>query len=470
MATRFLTLPRAPSLPLQCAGVGLLVFVACLLGILARPTGYLSAFWPANAVMAGLLVRYPALGRHPAAWAAGAVGFVAADLATGASWAMALWLNAANLVDIVVVWQLLHRLDEPNRRLQRATSALYLLLASIAGSAVGALAGSGAGPVFFDAPWTQVLAMWFSTQLMNYLLLLPLVLAAPHADDPPPAPRKVPLALRLAPWGALAAGEGLRLLVSGPGSLVLPLPGLLWCAMSYRMFTSALVSAIVCSWLLVAVALGLLDLNFTPAHAGEVLSLRVGISLLALGPLAVACANAAGAETLRRLDHAVRHDGLTGALARQALLEQGHLGLRQSVADGGGMAVLMIDADHFKQINDRHGHHVGDQVLRALARVTAATLRPQDRLGRMGGEEFAVVLPGVSPAEAQAIAERLRAQVAMQVLATDAQGGDLYATLSIGVAHTDWMGQPVDMHALLLAADEALYRAKAQGRNRIALA
>ncbi|WP_295531869.1 diguanylate cyclase [uncultured Pseudacidovorax sp.] len=466
--SRLRHLPHPPA----WAGLALLTFLGCIVGILARPIGFLSAFWPANALLLGLLVRYPQLGQRASSWVAGAAGFVLADLCTGSPPVMALWLNSANMFDVAVGWLLLRRLDQPTLRLQRTTSPLYLLLAATAASAAGALVGCGAGPAYFSTPWAEMAALWFSAELMNYLLLLPLVLAAPHADDPAPVvpARRQSSALRAAPLAALLAGEGIRALVGGPGALVFAVPGLLWCAMNYRIFTTSLLSATICTWTLAAVALGLFDLNFTPAHADEVLSLRVGVSLLALGPLAVACANAAGAETLRRLDHAVRHDGLTGALARHALMEHGERGLERARADGAGMAVLMIDADHFKQINDRHGHHVGDEVLRALTRVTAAALRPQDRLGRIGGEEFAVVLPSVSPPEAEAIAERLRSQVAAEALAFDAQGQSLYATLSIGVAHTARMDDSVDMGRLLRAADAALYRAKADGRNRTALA
>ena len=93
------------------AGLALLIFAACLVGICARPIGFLSAFWPANALLLGLLVRYPHLARPPA-WAAAAVGYVAADLVTGSAWGMALWLNAANLLGATAGWLVLRGLDD----------------------------------------------------------------------------------------------------------------------------------------------------------------------------------------------------------------------------------------------------------------------------------------------------------------------------------------------------------------------
>lgn len=456
-------LHRPLSPPLAWLGLALLIFAACLVGIFARPIGFLSVFWPANALLLGLLVRYPRLARPPA-WVAAAVGYVAADLVTGSTWSMALWLNGANLLGATAGWLVLRRLDERIRRLQRTISALYLLLAALAASAVGALAGCGAAPVYFNSPWTDLLSLWFSTELMNYMLIVPVVLAAPRADDPPPATQEVPLIWRVAPVSSLLLAEGVRTVIGGPGMLAFVVPGLLWCALSYSPFVSSLLSLVVCLWTMAGVATGVL--NFTPAHASDVFSLRVGVTLLALGPLAVACASAARAEALRRLDHAVRHDDLTGVLARRAFLQQGERLLARYQRESAGLAVLMVDVDHFKQVNDQLGHGAGDQLLIGIAQAMTSALRPQDVLGRLGGEEFAVVLPDASPAEAHAIAERLRTVVEQRPFGT-AQAPEQHATVSIGLVHSASLGGDADLDTLLLAADAALYRAKAEGRNRV---
>lgn len=456
-------LHRPLSPPLAWLGLSVLIFAACLVGIFARPIGFLSVFWPANALLLGLLVRYPRLARPPA-WVAAAVGYVAADLVTGSSWSMALWLNGANLLGATAGWLVLRRLDERIRRLQRTISALYLLLAALTASAVGALAGCGAAPVYLNSPWTDLLSLWFSTELMNYMLIVPVVLAAPRADDPPPATQEVPLIWRVAPVSSLLLAEGVRTVIGGPGMLAFVVPGLLWCALSYSPFVSSLLSLVVCLWTMAGVATGVL--NFTPAHASDVFSLRVGVTLLALGPLAVACASAARAEALRRLDHAVRHDDLTGVLARRAFLQQGERLLARYQRESAGLAVLMVDVDHFKQVNDQLGHGAGDQLLIGIAQAMTSALRPQDVLGRLGGEEFAVVLPDASPAEAHAIAERLRTVVEQRPFGT-AQAPEQHATVSIGLVHSASLGGDADLDTLLLAADAALYRAKAEGRNRV---
>ena len=95
-------------------------------------------------------------------------------------------------------------------------------------------------------------------------------------------------------------------------------------------------------------------------------------------------------------------------LARRALLKQGDRLLERYQRESTGLAVMMVDVDHFKQVNDQHGHGAGDRLLVSIAQTMARALRADDVLGRMGGEEFAAELPGVSPTEAQAIAERVQ--------------------------------------------------------------
>jgi diguanylate cyclase (GGDEF)-like protein len=169
--------------------------------------------------------------------------------------------------------------------------------------------------------------------------------------------------------------------------------------------------------------------------------------------------NEAAQADLRRL---ARTDPLTGTLNRLALEEAaGRLFGRAGVP---GLAVLMLDADHFKAINDRYGHAGGDRVLAALAHGIGTRLRPGDVLGRVGGEEFLVLLPHTDLATATALAEELRAHVASQPLRLDGLAQAI--TVSIGVAVRD--AADGDADALIRRADRALYEAKRTGRNRVA--
>jgi diguanylate cyclase (GGDEF)-like protein len=125
----------------------------------------------------------------------------------------------------------------------------------------------------------------------------------------------------------------------------------------------------------------------------------------------------------------------------------------------------MFDLDHFKKINDRFGHAVGDRALQTFARTAAAKLRATDIIGRLGGEEFAAVLPATNLQAAAVAAERVRE--AFELAAREIDGLPVGGTVSIGAVATD--DADADMDKLLALADEALYAAKASGRNRIVL-
>ena len=162
---------------------------------------------------------------------------------------------------------------------------------------------------------------------------------------------------------------------------------------------------------------------------------------------------------LRRL---ARRDGLTGLLNRTALMDDGRGQLAQCQLRRLPFAVLLLDLDHFKRVNDSHGHQAGDAVLHHMARTLQRNLRGRDSLlGRYGGEEFVLLLPATSLEQAQALAERLRA--ALEACPLDSDIGPIAVTTSIGVA----ADVDATLERLLARADAALYRAKAAGRNRV---
>lgn len=161
-------------------------------------------------------------------------------------------------------------------------------------------------------------------------------------------------------------------------------------------------------------------------------------------------------EELRRVD------ALTGLFGRGHWQEQAEATLRRHHATGEPACLLMLDIDHFKAINDSHGHTVGDEVIRALAYVVRGNVRASDCAGRFGGDEFAVVLPGMQPEDALAVAHRIREQIAAVRLR---QLPELRITSSIGVAAADHRYN--SLRAWIDAADAALYAAKDGGRNRV---
>lgn len=163
------------------------------------------------------------------------------------------------------------------------------------------------------------------------------------------------------------------------------------------------------------------------------------------------------------LERQAKLDTLTGVANRRHFLETGNAEIRRASRFEHAMALLMLDIDHFKLINDTCGHLVGDRVIKAVADAAAAQLRHCDCLGRLGGEEFAVVLPETELTAALAAAERLRETIAALQLSHGGQ--PLPVTVSIGVTVLEAAGEPLS--SLLHRADTAMYRAKNAGRNRV---
>jgi diguanylate cyclase (GGDEF)-like protein len=160
------------------------------------------------------------------------------------------------------------------------------------------------------------------------------------------------------------------------------------------------------------------------------------------------------------------HDSLTDFSNRRHFLELLEKELARAEANSRALSLAILDIDHFKRINDRHGHLGGDAVLRQVALLVRGLLHADELVGRIGGEEFAVVYPDSTPAEVLQRCEMLRAAVAAAPLRLGEV--DLQMTISIGLAHGG--SGRADRSTLMRAADAALYRAKETGRNRICVA
>jgi diguanylate cyclase (GGDEF)-like protein len=167
-----------------------------------------------------------------------------------------------------------------------------------------------------------------------------------------------------------------------------------------------------------------------------------------------------------RLTHLATTDPLTGAANRRCFLEGGNAELERARRYGHPVSVLALDVDHFKRINDTHGHPAGDRVLVDLVAALKRGLRANDLLGRIGGEEFAVLLPETSLGAAIEVAEHLRRSASAMTVHHD--GRMVTLTVSIGVSEVSLESQKADesLFEAMKAADEALYRAKSGGRNQ----
>jgi len=208
-----------------------------------------------------------------------------------------------------------------------------------------------------------------------------------------------------------------------------------------------------------------------PTAAPDALRLELALSLLAQSGQAVPAGVEGSTAWLQALIDALcdlsSRDGLTG-LANRRNFENAIARESDRVARSGEPALLlMLDIDHFKRINDHHGHVAGDLVIKAVSEALNATVRPMDLVARIGGEEFAIILPNCPPAFGSTVAERIRERVEEQAIQL-VSGQQLGCTISIGGAYApQWVRSTPAVW--MERADLQLYRAKSEGRNRTCL-
>jgi diguanylate cyclase (GGDEF)-like protein len=166
---------------------------------------------------------------------------------------------------------------------------------------------------------------------------------------------------------------------------------------------------------------------------------------------------------VRTLQQQAMRDAKTGLLNAAAWRAQSEQVLKRAARDYSPVAMLVIDLDHFKRLNDSHGHLAGDNALRVVAGAITETLRSSDVVGRYGGEEFVALLPGVDLAGGPAAAERVCARIRELVLE---QGGNVSASIGVSAAYR---AEGLELDTMLGDADAAMYRAKSAGRDRVAV-
>ncbi len=448
--------------------LGVAVYLCSIFGILTSPPGVLAAYWPTNAVLLGILVRR---GRPPTwlDWISAVAGYLVSDIVMAHSLFKGVLLICTNLPGVVAGYLIFSRMPEAHRTLRHSRAMPRFVLGVLGASTAAGLFGIAVHPVLFGGSPAYGFAFWFCTELVSYIGILPVLLTMPdvrrwvrdhrrRADWPSLRPEL------FAPLLAFAVSLWLGVHWGGPGAILYAVPAMLWCALTYSLFATAGITLFFCMWTLLAISSGVLHIGASVESPLAVMSLRVGLSLTALAPLTVASVMVARNQLLERLQHAASHDFLTHVLNRSGFLTQASELLATPQLLRRPVAVLMMDIDHFKKVNDTYGHDGGDQVLVGFARVAQGCLRAGDVLGRLGGEEFAVLLPGCSAADAQVIAQRICDAFAAHTF-TLADGRQLHNTVSIGACCAPRID--IDIAALLSAADSALYRAKQGGRNRV---
>lgn len=451
--------------------LALTVLLLSLMGIYWRPLGQLSTVWPANAVLLGVFLRAPTLA-STGGWLSAFTGFILADVVTGTPWSLALFLSLTNLCSVAVARGLCMRFTVWNQQHEISPDSLSGLFLSML--VASGCAGTLGGLLLWwqkGAPLWNVVSSWMVAELLAYIIFLPCVLAAPRWRD-----RRVPergfltretFAKRVIPAGSLLLTFLACIFVGGPGVVAFPVTALLICALTCGMFVTSVLTLIFSLWTLLGVAFGTIHLDFDIRHLQDALSLRLGVASVALAPIVVASVMASRERNLLTMRHLAEHDSLTGLLNRSAFHQRAAdmLHLAELRIDRENPAViLMMDIDRFKLINDTYGHAAGDEVLTRVAAILRQSLRSDDLCGRVGGEEFAVLIPECPPDEVETITSRIHEAVKSERFVFGNPEAHLTVTVSIGATLSRDAND--DLPAMLARADQALYAAKQGGRDQ----
>ncbi|WP_099350594.1 GGDEF domain-containing protein [Erwinia amylovora] len=435
------------------------------IGLESRHFASQSLFWPCNAVLLGLLVRFPSLDKLSHLLVL-YLGMLFAELCFGDDIKVAIGLNAANIVFIATArWVLLttHFRRTFTRRLQ---ALLHLFPASLLGAAACAVVGAVVSQRYFEEDLFKARSSWFSEQMSTSILLLPLMISLPRRQQLP----QIAAALRdssFLPLLTLVMTIVSAIWLGGGGSLLFPLPALLWCAISYPLFVTCFLTMLTGISEIILVAGNVLNIQGKGDlfRIDSLSSARLGVAAMLIGPLIVSLSTLSNKKLVARITRRADYDFLTGALTRSGLSAKlDSLVGGRNRQQGFVGAALVIDIDRFKDINDTWGHAAGDYVLAKTAECLRDGLSPSTLICRMGGEEFLILIQGITQARSSLLANRLRQSVENNEITFN--GNYLSVTVSIGISSLN-ISNVNSLDESIKRADEQLYIAKSCGRNQV---
>ncbi|HEX6899822.1 MAG TPA: diguanylate cyclase [Thermoanaerobaculia bacterium] len=442
--------------------------------------------WIPNSILLATLLHYH--GRRYALFAALIiVAEIAADYPTF-SLIEAVLFGVINLLEVTIAYLILRRWRFDPRFATPNDIAKFVMAAPVTAAFTSACAAAATYSYFraMETDFVEVLRLWWLSDGLGLLILTPLVLSLW-----PPMPGTVEERVRLRWYDGIAFVVGLAIVVAFAFSrqrmfygmtirAFLLIPPVLYAAARFSMRTVTMVVATF-TILLVYVTrngqqpFGDLPIRETVASGQELIFV---MSVMALGIAALLTQQRAAARQLkerirdrtielsaanRQLQELAVTDPLTGICNRRALFDLLKREIDREHRHPHGLAVILFDLDHFKEVNDLYGHAAGDLVLRHVAEVVGTAVRTTDTLARYGGEEFVLIAPETDEANALLLAERMRSTLRSAHVAVDDK--ELRVTASFGVA----MLHPEDQQPeqVLGRADQALYAAKAAGRDRV---
>lgn len=457
--------------------VAAIIFTCALIGIFSRPLFFLAIFWPANAVLLGLFLRFKSLKNFGGCLGAFA-GYMAADLISGNYFLLTLFLTFANLLNPIVTLALIHLFKLNYKHYNRGLTFLYLF-------ALSAFGGCLAAPIFasltvphlpntfmsIDRIWVDF-GMWWTGEILNIITFLPIILAIPKKNifknyineyHQKPFQPKI-----LLPLTAVIVSVTLTHFFIGPGAIMFPIAALVWASLSYNLFFVSIINCIVC--MLLYNSLTAYYITQSPdAFLATSISVRIGLFMLALGPLTLTIISLNRQKLYHQILYLANHDSLTTTMNRRFFYEESERAVTEDIEkkQAHSVTILVLDLDYFKKINDQYGHVIGDFVLQAFTRQVKAQIRSHDLLGRLGGEEFAVLLKDLTLEQSINIAQRICNSVFNTPIRLD-DHRELNISVSIGLSYQT-LPYCVPFQQLVKRADEALYQAKEKGRNQLCL-
>lgn len=415
--------------------LGFCLFIVCLIGIISRPENQLAAIWPANSFLLGMLLRQPSLGTMRG-WACGIGGYLLADAVMGSGLWDNIALNSCNVASVAVAYYLLGR--DPHEQIDYSapTTFLLLLAAMLAGSLTAGVMGAMIETPGSSHEWAEQFAFWASSQLVNFIALLPLMIHFPTWPQLKSASEAALRKWRLSAW-LPAVAFIISLLASmqvhGLMALAIPVPALLWCALVYHRFIVSLLSFIFIMWNLLAMGSGLIDYSGDVSSRTDVMSTRLGVALVALAPLFVSTALAMQKDMSVRLRKMAERDTLTGVLNRRTFWDKAEQKFR---THGGGDIVLgLIAPENVRLVNSEFGHRRGDALLIRVGEIVQQRLGKGALVGRVSGDRFGICTALLSDAEMQQIAQEICDTIRAESL-TMADGTQLEISASIGLRRT----------------------------------
>ena len=452
------------------------MFACALAGIIGRPLTFLAIFWPANAVLLGLFLRFPTL-KNIGGWLGAFIGFMIADLITGNTFLVTLFLTLANLSHALVTLLLIHFFKLDYKQYNKGLTFLYLFGISAFGGCLAAASFACLTvphlPNTFmsmDRIWIDF-GMWWTGEILNVIAFLPIVLAIPNQNTIQnyfQEYKQQPLQTEiLLPFLGVVLSVILTHFFIGPGAIMFPIAALIWAALSYNLFFVSIINCGVC--MLLYNALTSYYITQSPdAYLETTLSVRIGLFMLALGPLTLTIISRNRQKLYHQILYLANHDGLTTTLNRRYFYEESERAIAKNTEKTAhSVTILLIDLDHFKKINDQYGHVIGDYVLQEFSRQVKAQIRSHDLFGRLGGEEFAILLKDLTLEQSIAIAQRICNTVFNTPIHLDDQRS-LNISVSIGLSYQT-LPYCVPFQQLIKRADDALYLAKEKGRNQLCL-